>query len=879
MRTRLSTTDAPHVLEVGGKAASLIRLSQGGFRVPEGNVLTTAFFTAWIWQIESSELWRTIIAILTTSRTRVPNPDEREQLAHACEEIKQFAANLSFDTEQRGVLEEIRTELDNGKFAVRSSSPEEDLAGASFAGMYETVLNVAPETLDCAVRTCFRSCLDARVLLYKRQMQLVNLSPAIAVIIQCQVDSAISGVAFSLNPLTNDFDEVLINASWGLGEALVSGGITPDTVVVNKVTGTVIENRPGDKGGDRPTETCLDAEQIDELTETVKRIEALYDEPVDVEWAIAGGELHVLQARPITAFIPLAKELQSKPGAPRSLYMDGALTDGLTISGPISAITLDTFMMIYRLMFGYMLGIEENKFDFDRAGLPFHGSRPYINLSMFLHLMGSGKAIAKQAESTNALMVEILLSCDLDRYRPAKPPQQFRIFTLVRYLPRVLWRLRTIFKWVLKPLRRQRFLATYTEVLAEFETWVSQPIDYSQSLGEAVRDWNVQVGLTSMMSTGPALIYFIYMGTERIKRLIDEKSPEQVALADAICRGYPDDQVVQMGMKIFDLSTLLPASEFADLDVLLAKINSRELPETFMTTWDAFIKEFGCRGPLEMELANPGYGEDPMLALRQIAMIATSSGSFNPHDMQRKLVAERESAYQKLLMMLPRGRRTRLSHAYQNILRYSGSRELIKHHMMQVNERIRKRLLRSADDFIAAGRLDSRDQIFDLTMADIDRGTQDEDFDLRAIAQTRGAPYRKLKAQVRHFPMAIDSRGRILRPERKNQDGVLTGTGVSPGVVRGPVKVLNDPFEKDVLAGDILVAVTTDPGWTPLFINAAAVLLEIGGELQHGALVAREYGKPCVVGISDITTLLHDGQTVEVDGNTGTVRVIETAEV
>jgi len=204
---------------------------------------------------------------------------------------------------------------------------------------------------------------------------------------------------------------------------------------------------------------------------------------------------------------------------------------------------------------------------------------------------------------------------------------------------------------------------------------------------------------------------------------------------------------------------------------------------------------------------------------------------------------------------------------------------LIKHHMMQVNERIRQRLLRSADDFIAAGRLDSREQIFDLTMADIDRGTQDEDLDLRAIAQIRGAPYRKLKTQVRHFPMAIDSRGRILRPERKNQDGVLTGTGVSPGVVRGPVKVLNDPFEKDVLAGDILVAVTTDPGWTPLFINAAAVLLEIGGELQHGALVAREYGKPCVVGISDITTLLHDGQTVEVDGNTGTVRVIETAEV
>ena len=230
MRTRLSTTDEPHILEVGGKAASLIRLGQGGFRVPEGNVLTTAFFTPWIWQIESNELWHAIIAKVTTSRTRVPNLDQRERLARACEDIKQLATNLSFDAEQRVVLDEVRTELDDGKFAVRSSSPEEDLAGASFAGLYETVLNVTPETLDDAVRTCFRSCLDARVLLYKREMKFVNLSPAIAVVIQRQVDAAISGVVFSLNPLTNDYDEALINANWGLGEALVSGEITPDTV-------------------------------------------------------------------------------------------------------------------------------------------------------------------------------------------------------------------------------------------------------------------------------------------------------------------------------------------------------------------------------------------------------------------------------------------------------------------------------------------------------------------------------------------------------------------------------------------------------------------------------------------------------------------------
>ena len=157
MRIRLSTTDVVHLAvvhraEVGGKAASLIRLGQGGFRVPDGIVLTTAFFAPWIRQIESSELWRTVVATVTTSHTRAPNLRERERLARACEDVKQFAVDLTFDAEQRDVVNEIRSELDNGKFAVRSSSPEEDLSGASFAGLYETVLNDTLETLDGVVR-------------------------------------------------------------------------------------------------------------------------------------------------------------------------------------------------------------------------------------------------------------------------------------------------------------------------------------------------------------------------------------------------------------------------------------------------------------------------------------------------------------------------------------------------------------------------------------------------------------------------------------------------------------------------------------------------------------------------------------------------------
>ena len=146
-------------------------------------------------------------------------------------------------------------------------------------------------------------------------------------------------------------------------------------------------------------------------------------------------------------------------------------------------------------------------------------------------------------------------------------------------------------------------------------------------------------------------------------------------------------------------------------------------------------------------------------------------------------------------------------------------------------------------------------------------------------APARAAFYRQLKRQVRHFPHAIDSRGRIPRPTRRDDDAsTLHGAPMSPGVARGPAKVLNEPFEQAIEPGDVLVAVTTDPGWTPLFVNAAAVVLEIGGELQHGALVAREFGKPCVAGIADIVKRIPNGQVVEVDGAAGTVRIVPAAD-
>ena len=363
MLLSLNTNEAPDIAKVGGKAASLISLQQAGANVPAGIVLTSDYFAAWLDRVEASDAWREALSILAGSGGRQPDLATRTRLTDACDEAKRLAAGFELSEEQHSLLATVDN-VGQGPYAVRSSSPEEDLVGASFAGQYETVLNVDIADVEEAIRTCFVSCLDSRVLLYKQEMKFERLTPAIAVVVQQQVASESSGVVFSLNPLTNDYDEIVVNASWGLGEALVSGDITPDSVVVSKVTGEIVEHRIGNKGGDRGSEACLDQVQIGELAAEVRRIEELFDTPVDVEWAFSDERLYVLQARPITAYVPMAPELLTEPGAPRRLYVDGYLTDGVTMSGPVSPMGSQLLLHLIEYMLAWAVGpLEKLRLD------------------------------------------------------------------------------------------------------------------------------------------------------------------------------------------------------------------------------------------------------------------------------------------------------------------------------------------------------------------------------------------------------------------------------------------------------------------------------------------------------------------------------------
>lgn len=856
----------PRALEpplVGGKAASLGRLVAENFRVPQAGVLTTQFFAPWIDTMTDAPEWHDLCAALVDTGGSLA--DEIEQ---RCAALKARASRLEFDIEQRRALDDVADRTGHGVLAVRSSAPDEDLASASFAGLYETRLHVTLAELAAAVRDCFAACFDARLLVYKAERKL-DPTPGFAAIVQRQVASDVSGVAFSLNPHNNDFDEVVVNATWGLGDKLVAGEVDPDQWVVDKVNGRPVESRVGARPGDPDAIACLDDAQLAALNTTVSAVEALFGCPVDVEWAFEDTRLHLLQARPITTYIPLPEEIRTAPGEQRLLYMDPSLGEGITMSGAITPLSVDLFAKLFEWLGSAVFGPSFLDPDLKRGVVGAAGVRLYGNAS-HLMLFRDLRKVAPEKRFVDTTLAELFATVDLESYRVKPPPNLARrrmipavAKAMVRLGPFVVSLARAI-------LRPKAFLAGYREDLAAFEAELATT-DTDMPVVELARRLYIAVARVSLTATAPALLMFIYGGTEALMGLIDPSSARHRRLAMDI-RGGGDELVLEMGLAMYRLTRLLPASAFSDPVTLAERIAAREVPEDYLAGWDDFLQRFGCRGPLEMDLANPKYGDDTQLLLSQLATVAL--GNADPLATHAERRHAREAAYAELSAELPARKRRKLARIHRTIEGFENVRELPKHHFAMANMVLRRRLLKSAARWVAEGRLDRMEQIFEMTLDDFDNAETDDSLDLRVLVAERGAFYRDVKARVRHFPHLIDSRGRILRPVRDYQEGELRGVAVSPGTVRGPANVLDSPLDKTLLPGDVLVAHTTDPGWTPLFINAAAVLLEVGGELQHGALVAREYGKPCVAGIVGLMERLEDGQLVEVDGDQGVVRII-----
>jgi pyruvate,water dikinase len=344
--------------------------------------------------------------------------------------------------------------------------------------------------------------------------------------------------------------------------------------------------------------------------------------------------------------------------------------------------------------------------------------------------------------------------------------------------------------------------------------------------------------------------------------------------AGKLLMALPHNVTTEMGLMLAEAAKLLP--EGLDADELEKKLRSGELPEAFQRAWMAFLDAYGFRGAAEIDVAAVRYYDDPRLLIELLISTKNATGETPTQAFERK-AREREAAYEAMhaRMQANDSKKTAaFEKDYRFFSTFGGYRETHKKYLVLGVAIIRRMMLATARTWVVDGRLDRVDQVFDLTMEQYEAALVDRSLDLRKLGHDNTAYLRKL-ARVKKPPALIDSRGFIPQPPRPPmKPGEHAGAGVSVGMVRGQVKVLHSPSEKPLLKGEILVARATDPGWTPLFVNAGGIILEIGGSLQHGALVAREYGIPCVAGVEDATTIWKDGALVEVDGTSGIVRTI-----
>jgi len=341
---------------------------------------------------------------------------------------------------------------------------------------------------------------------------------------------------------------------------------------------------------------------------------------------------------------------------------------------------------------------------------------------------------------------------------------------------------------------------------------------------------------------------------------------------DKIDRGLPYNITMEMSRRIYDLMRMLDNNELQSVEELKEKILKRKMPETFMARWDDFMQRFGFRGPREVDVKTPRYQDAPEIVIQQMKSYSALSEEESPRMIMERQAAERERAYGALLKKVNAKDGNKLKKHYEVLVNLGGYREIHKYFMVYVGEKIRYKALDIAGNFMHSGRMDAIDDIFSLTVDEVQRAIDDESLDVRQIVRHH-QKYMSIAEKVDNYPPVIDSRGKILRPKRKKaKPGEIIGDPVSAGKVSGRVVIINYVGEKDIKKGDILVAKAADPGWTPLFINASGILLEVGGMLQHGSLIAREYGKPCIAGIQKVTELLKDGEIVEMDGSNGVVK-------
>ena len=828
-----SEVDEADLSRVGGKGLNLGKLTRAGFQVPQGFCVTT-------------DAYRFSVQSLS------------EQNASA---IKELVLSLELVAEIRTAREQLRTST----VAVRSSATAEDLAEASFAGQQDTFLNVAPDGLLDALKACWASLWSERAIVYRQTQGIADEGLAMAVVIQEMCDSDVSGVLFTVSPFSADVS--IVESNWGLGESVVSGAITPDSFHVSRETGEVLEKNIAIKremvtttgvstvsSAEQDVPSLTDA-QLTELTQLGMQVEDFYRQPMDIEWALVAEQFVLLQARHITT--PVSSTLGTDKDSVEKLRQEeirglagraeayGTVWCHHNIAEVLPAPLPMTWAIVKEFMSGtgglgkaYRdLGFHPSKRADNEGILDLICGRIYVNLNReaelhfdgfpFAHDFNALKQNPQQAMYAQAApditrsTASFWLKLPLHVIRMSRAEMHLRKCR-ADFDQRLTENIFPAFQAEVEAEQKLIYAdLSDAELVAKFQTWRAKTLD----------DF-APTALTATLLAG----FSLQRLEATLQKCLDETAAK--TLASRLISGLSGNLTVETNEKLWQVAT----DDLALTD---------------------FLKDYGHRAVDEFELAQPRWREDTTYLEQVIASFQQES--VVPFIRQ---VEHRESAEAELSAVLED--KTNLRKQIESELdftrRYMPFRETAKFYLMLGYEQIRRALLELDNRYELDG------GVFYLIPDELEQLIGGDDFtDIIATRKIERELMLQIEVPDVIFSDALEDMG---KPISRDAAETYTGVGVSAGVATGKARVLLTPT--DVQPSDcdyILVCPSTDPAWTPLFLHAAGLVMERGGLLSHGAVVAREYGVPAVVNIPNATRYIADGQMLQVDGNQGIVSI------
>ncbi|GAA2561018.1 PEP/pyruvate-binding domain-containing protein [Pseudonocardia hydrocarbonoxydans] len=856
MPTVLGLAHAADAARTGGKAAHLAALLAAGFPVPDGFCVTTGAYAR----------------VATGVPTGGPDLAARARAAL-------LAATVPADvaTQVRAAYAALGADV---PVAVRSSATAEDLPDASSAGQQDTFLHVvgADAVLD-AVRRCWASLWTDRAVSYRTEAGIDHGTVALAVVVQRMVDAEVAGVLFTADPVSGRRTRTVIDAAPGLGEAVVSGAVNPDHVVVDgggvDADGVITEHRIGDKavavrgvaggGTERvaataPERACLSDDQVHALVAVGRRVEAHLGTPQDVEWAIDGeGTVWLTQSRPITTLYPQPPD--RGPGL--RVYFCVSLAQGLT--APITPMGMSGFRVIAAAVAGGAFGAPVADPTGGPPALVQLGGRAFVEVTEVLRSRVGRALVPRVLDVMEARSAVVLRGLSAEPDLAVRPGT---VLPVVRGLARVLARFRVppvvALSLACPAAGRRRVDRLGARLRARTAVPAGLPAPARLDHVERVLSGIFPV-LPSTMPVAAAGFLGLALARRAAAGELDDDATHEVL------RSLPHNVTTEMDLELWAAATRIRADARSaaalrgPLPDVLPPVLARELA--------SFLSRHGHRAVGEIDLGVPRWSDDPAHVLGVLANYLRLDDPDRAPDVRFARGARAaETAVARVVDRVRRRSRVRgalVAFGLSRTRQLAGMRETHKDLLVRALAHVRAQLAVIGAELVARGLLDAVDDVYFLELPEARTAIGGADH--RAlVADRRAAHARELRR--RHVPRVLLSDG--TEPEAlaaPPPDGALVGTPASAGVVTAPARVVLDPVGAHLEPGEILVAPSTDPGWTPLFLTAGGLVMEMGGSNSHGAVVAREYGIPAVVGVADATRRLRTGELVTVDGAAGAI--------